>query len=347
MQTGHSTREQAARFGDDVACAAPIAGGLPLFIEPTRAALRSDGAQAAAWFRDHRPAFEAAVLEHGAVVLRGFAIQSTEDFAQLVAHFTPHAMGYAGGATARQTIKGNVYEASRIPPEVTIMLHQEMAYLPNYPRLLAFFCRSPARQGGATTIGDMRRFTAMVPEHVLSKVKKMGVRYLRNFRSPDTRDERSDPIYNHRTWQEAFFTSDPREVEQNCRERKLDFEWLPDGSLTTSNRLPGWVRHPQTGDVVWFNHIASQIIHRRWMGDKFNDFHRIYGDDLPRATDTRYGDGARVADADFTRIHDLLEEVTVEFPWQGGDVMFVDNILTAHGRMPFAGERDVQVALLD
>jgi alpha-ketoglutarate-dependent taurine dioxygenase len=35
----------------------------------------------------------------------------------------------------------------------------------------------------------------------------------------------------------------------------------------------------------------------------------------------------------------------VSFPWQAGDAMFVDNFLVAHGRAPFTGDREVQVAL--
>lgn len=31
---------------------------------------------------------------------------------------------------------------------------------------------------------------------------------------------------------------------------------------------------------------------------------------------------------------------------EAGDIMLVDNLLMAHGRMPYEGSRDVQVALL-
>jgi alpha-ketoglutarate-dependent taurine dioxygenase len=41
----------------------------------------------------------------------------------------------------------------------------------------------------------------------------------------------------------------------------------------------------------------------------------------------------------------LYSELEVSFPWQEGDVLMVDNILTAHGRNPFSGVRKQLVAM--
>ena len=259
---------------------------------------------------------------------------------------TPFGLSYAGGATPRAAIKGRVYEASRVSAQMRIMLHQEMAYLPHYPGRLAFFCQRPAESGGATTVGDMRAFTARLPRHLREAVESRGVMHTRNFRAPHQLDGRETPVFNHRTWQEAFYTDDPAEAEAACRAQDLEFHWLDDGSLSVVHRAPGFVDHPATGERVWFNHFASQVIHPRWMKDAYPAFHAVYGNDLPRPTDTRYGDGGRIADADFEAIHDLLDAITVDFPWQKGDVLLLDNILTAHGRSPYIGDRDVQVSLL-
>jgi alpha-ketoglutarate-dependent taurine dioxygenase len=41
----------------------------------------------------------------------------------------------------------------------------------------------------------------------------------------------------------------------------------------------------------------------------------------------------------------LYSEETVSFPWRRGDVMLLENMLTAHGRTPFSGPRKVLAAM--
>lgn len=334
-----------AQFSEQTRTSPITDGPLPLLVEPVDVSLRAPHAFAG-WLADNEAAIRGALLHYGGVLLRGFAIGDADDFAQLAERFPTFELGYAGGATPRAAIKGKVFEASRILSHRHIMLHQEMAYLPHYPSKLAFFCRKTAAEGGETVIGDMRRLTSLLPRRLRDEIAARGVKHTRNFRTPELLGGRENPAFNHRTWQQAFYTEDRAEAEAACRAQGLSYAWLDDGSLSVVHSTPGFLDHPVTGDRIWFNHIASQVIHPRWMLDDFPAFHAVYGDDLPRPTDTRYGDGGRIADEDFELIHDLLDEITVAFPWQDGDIMILDNILTAHGRAPFSGERDVQVMLL-
>ena len=38
-------------------------------------------------------------------------------------------------------------------------------------------------------------------------------------------------------------------------------------------------------------------------------------------------------------------QVEVKFPWVPGDLLVLDNVLVAHGRKPFKGERTILAAL--
>jgi alpha-ketoglutarate-dependent taurine dioxygenase len=344
----HWNRIEGGPFGTRVECGQFGSCPLPLVIRPTAERYR-DLQFLLEWSRRHAAQIERAMASWGAVLLRGFAIRDTAEFEQVCELFPAFEMGYEGGATARAPIgtSSRVFEATRVPPTVWIMLHQEMAYLRRYPAKLAFFCRVPAQSGGETILGDMRRFTAALPPRLVAELADKGVRYRRNFRGPDSEDGRSDPVFNHRSWVDAFYTDDRGQVEAECRARGLDFEWLADGSITTWNTLPGLARHGLDGDTLYFNQLHSQTPHPRWMGDAWARYREVYCKGVARPYDACFGDGTPLPDEEMNAIYDALAEVTLAFPWQSGDVLLVDNLHTAHGRNPFTGQRDVQVALLD
>jgi Taurine catabolism dioxygenase TauD, TfdA family len=50
---------------------------------------------------------------------------------------------------------------------------------------------------------------------------------------------------------------------------------------------------------------------------------------------------------DHELVADGLAAATIAPGWHAGDVLLIDNIYTGHGRTPFTGHRDVQVALVD
>jgi hypothetical protein len=43
----------------------------------------------------------------------------------------------------------------------------------------------------------------------------------------------------------------------------------------------------------------------------------------------------------------VCDEHSVVFPWNEGDVLLLDNMLTAHGRKPFLGKRKVVVGMAE
>ena len=68
-------------------------------------------------------------------------------------------------------------------------------------------------------------------------------------------------------------------------------------------------------------------------------------EDLP--TNTYYGDGSRIEPEVLEELREAYRQETIAFPWQAGDVMVLDNILTAHGRGPYSGPRKILVTMAD
>lgn len=322
-------------------------GSMALFIEPTIDALRNDPDAVVEWFVRHRDTLDRLATEVGAVVLRSFAIRQTRDFGALVDPYDTMEFGYSAGVTPRERLEGNVFEATSAPSGFRIPLHQEMSYLPAYPSRLAFYCHRPALSGGETIIGDMRRLTAMVRPAFREALREAGVLYQRNFRSPDWATGHPVLDARHRPWPDAFGTEDEAEVERSCEAMGLDFEWRPDGSLTTRFRGHGLVIHPETGEEVWFNQLVQQATNVENLGQDLFEAYRVhYPPGRSRPFEVCFGDGSPVDPLDISSVYPLIDSVTTGFTWQAGDVMFLDNVNTAHGRNPFTGTRDIQVALL-
>jgi hypothetical protein len=69
----------------------------------------------------------------------------------------------------------------------------------------------------------------------------------------------------------------------------------------------------------------------------------LCGEDLPMNA-TR-GDGTEFAADEFAAVREAFAQEAAMFDSQAGDVPIIDNMLAAHGRTPFTGEREVLVAM--
>ncbi|WP_394843531.1 TauD/TfdA family dioxygenase [Pendulispora brunnea] len=335
-----------------VRCDFPTEGRLlPLRIRPSWTSLAREPAAFLDWYRARVPLIESLIADFGAVLFRGFALSDTPDFQRIAGLYQPHAAGYIGGATPRKVIDGQVYESTRMPAPFKIGLHQEKAYMAHYPRLLAFYCKHAAEAGGETPLCDMREVTRKLDARVVERFRAKGVMYRRNFFGPKDREASPAAAPSreyHRPWSDAFSTDDPARVEEACRERGLSFEWLRDGSVTVSHVGGAMVRHRRTGTQVWFNQAAAQHVNPRAVGDfSFRYLQRKYQERAAFPYDVRFGDGEPMSMEDLAPVYDAMDAHETAFAWESGDLLLIDNILVAHGRNPFRGKRDVQVAMMD
>ena len=70
----------------------------------------------------------------------------------------------------------------------------------------------------------------------------------------------------------------------------------------------------------------------------------VFGPDgLPR--NVVYGDGSLIPDSVTHELRDLYDRLAVDFVWLKGDMVMLDNMLTAHSRSTFVGPRKIVVAM--
>jgi alpha-ketoglutarate-dependent taurine dioxygenase len=301
----------------------------PLVVEPGLSGLNPVSYAAA-----NRDLLEEQLLRHGAILFRGFDFQSVEAFQQFIASISPGALEYTERSSPRSRVEGKIFTSTDYPPDYPIFLHNEQSYNLTFPRKILFFCVTPAEEGGATPIADCRRVYQRVPEAVRERFERLGYLYVRNF---------GDGF--GLSWQEAFQTDDRAAVERYCAERRIELEWREGGRLKTRQARPAVARHPATGERTWLNHLT--FFHVSTLVPAVRDalLRDFREDDLPN--NTWYGDGTPIEPEVLDALRDLYREETVSFPWRQGDVLMLDNMLSAHGREPYRGPRKVVVGMAD
>jgi hypothetical protein len=185
-----------------------------------------------------------------------------------------------------------------------------------------------------------------LPASVVEKLERHGVRTTRNYAPKVEGPEQAMQSLDQVSWNAAFGTDDPAVVEALCAERGLEPLWNENGGLTLFNRTEPFVVHPETGKKLYRAslHIYSPKLIVEGASQKAVEQSRC-GQTHP--TGTFFGDGGTLTDEEFRQLMACIDKATFSWPWRNGDIMILDNLQVWHGRNPYEGPRDVQVALLD
>jgi alpha-ketoglutarate-dependent taurine dioxygenase len=308
-----------------------IADGFPSIARPT-----GGGVDLVGWLAAQRAPIDEHLLRRGAILWRGFHLADEDAFERLAGALSgPGAlMHYDEGSTPRSVVRGKVYTSTEYSAAQRIPLHCEMAYAHRWPARLWFWCRKSATRGGATPIAESRAVLARLSAPMIERFRARGVMYVRNF------GEGLDV-----PWQQVFRTNSQEAVARYCAEAGIHVEWRPGGRLRTRHIRPALAIHPRTGQEVWFN--QAHLFHTTSLEPAVRRalLETTPFDELPR--NACYGDGAPIEDDVIAEINAAYQAASVEFPWQEGDILLVDNMLVAHGRTPFEGPRRVLVVMAE
>ena len=300
---------------------------LPIVITPAH-----PGINLIDWARSNQDFLEERLLLEGAVLFRNFDLQTAEEFEQLIETLSGKLLDYSYRSTPRTLVSGRIYTSTEYPAHQSIPLHNEHSYSRSWPMKLWFYSMQVADEAGETPIADSRRIYQNIPVEIRECFERKGLMYVRNYGTG-----------LDLAWEDVFQTTSRPTVEDYCRKAEIEFEWIGEGQLRTRQRCQVSARHPQTGDMVWFNqahlfHISRLPSEARdWLLSTFAE------EDLPR--NVYFADGSAI---DPEMVNDILrvyEQHAVVFPWQARDVLLIDNMLTAHGRNPFQGKRKVVVGM--
>jgi alpha-ketoglutarate-dependent taurine dioxygenase len=309
---------------------APLNAGqlLPLVIE-----CAAEHVDLANWARSNRDELDRKLARHGGILFRGFGLKTPADFESTAAAIYKQVYGEYGDLP-RESVGGRIYTSTPYPEDKSILYHNEGSHTGRWPSRISFFCQLPAKEGGCSPIVDCRRVYQQLDAAIRSDFEQKGLMYVRNF---------SDGL--DVSWQHFFQTDDHAAVDEACRKQGFVCEWVNDRHLRVKQRCRAVLKHPVTGEMVFFNQVQLHHVHCL-DPDVRQSLLSIFGrEDLPRHV--YFGDGTEISDAVMDHVGEVYERNAVRFTWQAGDMVTLDNMITAHARDPFVGPRRILVALGD
>ena len=302
---------------------------LPLVVRPAE-----DGVDLVEWAAANSGFIESYLLRNGAILFRNFSLSAVVEFERLIETVSGPLLDYSYRSTPRHVVSGRIYSSTEYPANQTIPLHNENSYTRNWPMKLFLFSLQVAETGGETPIADCRRIYQAIPPEIRECFARKGLMYVRNYGTG-----------LDLPWQEVFQTSNKSMVEEYCRQSRMEFEWIGADQLRTRQIAPVVETHPRTGELVWFN--QAHLFHVSALSAEVRDWLLVaYGEqNLPR--NVYFADGSPIDPAMLDEVIQVYRDQSIVFPWREGDVLMLDNMLTAHGRKPFVGKRKVVVGIAE
>jgi alpha-ketoglutarate-dependent taurine dioxygenase len=301
---------------------------LPLVMEPA-----ADQVDLADWARNNRDYLANKLHSHGAILFRGFNLKTPQDFERVAAGVYKEIYSEYGDLP-REGAGGKIYTSTPYPEDKRILYHNESSHMNRWPTRISFFCVIAAKEGGRSPIVDCRKVYQQLDPVVREKFERLGLMYVRNF---------SDGL--DVSWRHFFQTDDRSVVEETCSKQGFISEWVGEDNLRVKQCCRAVLRHPVKGELSFFNQVQLHHVHCLDPAVRQSVLSIFKREDLPRHV--YYGDGSEIEDSVMDHVGETYEKNAVRFSWREGDMVSLDNMLTAHARDSFVGPRKIVVALGD
>lgn len=312
------------------------------------------------WIESNHSMIDEKLTTSGAVLFRGFDIQTPQDFEDVAKSIDDDLKDDYMGTSPRDKKSGFVFSASELPPHYPIMQHCEMSFLPSAPRRLFFYCHIEPEYGGETPICDFRKVYQDLDPKIREEFERKGVKHIRNYSSPNNK---STAGFQLKSWLDMFHTTDKSVIEKKCAENDIICQWKENDGLRLINKSSAVKRHPATGEMAWFNH--TQVFHvsaaaieyhkihqrqKRWetfktclLLEAMTWYKKLTKNPNEQSMHVTFGDDSPIPDEYVEHIQDVIWKNMVIHPWKKGDIICIDNFSTSHGRLPYYGPREIMV----
>jgi hypothetical protein len=217
------------------------------------------------WLVKNRVWVDEQILIYGAVLLRGFQVDSSVDFEKATLALQPNLCDAYRGTSPR-TLQPNTkyaFSAADVPVNYPIAQHLEMSFLKSPPRHLYFGCmKASATPGGETALCDFRKVYQDISPQLREKLQSKKMKYTRTHFKVG--EKYTYDVGAMLGWPMLFGTPDKQQVESIVQEEEAPAVQWTRPRPNNDTFVQEWIdepfqRHPVTNEMVWFNH--SQVFH--------------------------------------------------------------------------------------
>jgi len=308
------------------------------------------------------------IASHGAVLLRGFDLQSPQDFESATLSISKFQgineclMSEPG----REVVQGTrcvLHTNTLYRTGGSLYLggfHSENYYSPDVPNYISFYCEQSSRLGGETGLVNTAKLFSDLPETVKTELRRRA--------------------YWAAAWPLTTMASryglSAQQMEQFCLDSGLPVV-MQHGQKYASMYKPCVIEHPITKEhALAFNYAVELMRHgldraiqrlflpdysaREWLLHRLSWRFPLIG--VLDKLDVLFRDPGTVWRTLFrksldTRVGEIFSKETTglfatsirkrysSFKWRAGDLLIVDNLKMAHSGMPGSGARTLRVLI--
>ena len=292
--------------------------------------------------------------EQGAVHIKNTGFKQAANLRAVMDIANIESMVYKGGANLRPSLSGepahSVYETGA-PRNAHLHYHHEMAYVKDSCKWIAFMCLENPKNTfkGATFISHQQKATEELMNTPFGqKLKDKGVCYVRKL--PDKKffdDNNLDTSIVYNYWQTSMLSDDPEEAEKIANSKGLEVEWQDSPIfgryMVTKYYVDTFEYCPYSEKNQLYASVADDYM---W----FDTWPGVV--DLPhheRPLKLNFGDDSIMTREEKQQFVDVYDNHGTPIAWEQGDLAFLCNFRTAHGRPAYSlntGEkREIGVVL--
>lgn len=270
---------------------------------------------------------------HGALMFESADFGDALEFRDLVGELIPTPRDDISEHQAIDNVS-TVYAPTPYPKSGFIPWHNENSHLRRWPNRIIFGCLIAAETGGVTCIADCRQVYRHLPQEVRETFEQRGLRYQRTCGGGTGLD-----------WKTLFRTEDRGIATAAAVDSGYDVTWIDEHRLRLRWTSQVSIPDPAGNGRLWYNQLTHfhpfflQEDMRRAITELFSE------EELPR--DCRFADGMQIPDELSAEVAAAYTSCQRGTPWRKFEVLLLDNRRMAHGRTPYAGERNLLVAMGD